>query len=164
MSNLTWAMLPFALLAILYVLILTRKGEAKRLGTSLGRHDWVTFLAAIMGGTILSSSSRAIGISDEMQPVFTVIVFGIVAVVILVVVMRIRSRKPIVQPMGDERVVQINAKSARNALLATYAVLFAHNLITDANTLDEKWLFLLVAAGLGVLIVSGFFYYYFKAT
>ena len=63
--------------------------------------------------------------------------------------------------MGDERMEMVYAKSARNALFATYLTLFVHPFFTDAYyTLDENWFIIMLASGLAVLIASLLIYYY----
>lgn len=80
----------------------------------------------------------------------------------LVVFGRIRQGKPALNQKSDERISLIYAKSSRNALFGTYLAFFLHNLLTGANTLDSTWYMIILASGLGVLIVSFFVYFYTK--
>jgi membrane-associated HD superfamily phosphohydrolase len=158
MSNLIWALLPIVIPAILYIFILTREGEFERVKNNLKRQDWITFFAVIFASTTLASSLRASGI--QVMPWSSIFLACFIAIMIIVVVRRVRAGKPII-PLGwDERVQAIFAKSARNALFATYLALFLHLTITELDTLNANWLSIVIASGLFVMIMSMFFYYY----
>ena len=159
MDNLIWAILPFILLIILYVFILTRKGEIQRLKVNFKGHDWLTYIAVIFAATVLASAMRALGLN--IPPWLSLSIIFLVPLTVFVVVLRkVRAGKPIIRRMGDERINMIYAKSARNALFATYLTFFVHILITDLDTLDTTWLVMVLAGGLVVLFASLFFYYY----
>lgn len=158
MSNLIWILLPIIIPAILYIFILTREGEFERVKNNLKRQDWITFFAVIFASTTLASSLRASGI--QVMPWSSIFLACFIAIMIIVVVRRVRAGKPII-PLGwDERVQAIFAKSARNALLATYLTLTIHHDVTKLTTLDSDWLSITIGSGLFMLMVSMFFYYY----
>jgi hypothetical protein len=162
MNNLILQLLPILLLVVLYVFVFTRKGEVQRVKVSFRGHDWVTFFAAIFGATVLASAMSALGLNIP-KPWLTAIPVLLFVFLFIIVVRRARTGKTILKRLGDERVNLIYAKSARNALFATYLALFVHILITDADTLDTMWLVIMLAGGLIVLLASIFFYYYRKS-
>lgn len=136
MNNPIWALLPMVFVVIMYVFLLARKGEPERIKSNLRSNDWVTYMAAIFGGVVMASSMEAVGIWQRIQTIWTGICFAMVAGFILILVLRVRSGKPIVQPLGDERMAVINAKSARNALFATYLVF----LFTVLLQMQIRWM------------------------
>ncbi|HEY31597.1 MAG TPA: hypothetical protein G4O10_00660 [Dehalococcoidia bacterium] len=161
MSNLIWALLPIILLAIIYIFIFTRKGEFERAKNNLKRQDWITFFAVIFAGVTLSSSMRASGLQFPDPPWLLIpLVLFIAVPVIIVLICRVRTGRPIILPSGDERTQLIFAKSARNTMFATYLALFLHLTITELDTLDANWLSIVIGSGLFVLLASLFFYYY----
>ena len=89
-----------------------------------------------------------------------VLVLFIAVPLIIALVRRARTGRPVIQLAGDERVQVIFAKSARNALFATYLALFLHLTITDLGTLDANWLSIVITSGLFAMITSLLFYYY----
>ncbi len=159
MTNLIFQLLPILLLIIMYVFVFTRKGEIQRVKVSFRGHDWISFFAVILGATVLASATSALGLNIP-KPWLAIILVLFFIFLFVVVVRRARTGKTILKQMGDERINLIYAKSARNALFATYLAFFVHILITDADTLDTIWLVIILAAGLIVLIASIFFYYY----
>lgn len=164
MSNIIWAILPFVFIIAIYVLIFTRKGEFERIRKSWRRYDWMTFFSAIFGGVLLSSAMRASGIQIPNAPWLLLILTLLIAVpVIVALVRRARTGRPIVQLMGDERTELLLAKSARNAFFATYLALFIHLCITEASTLEAESLLIVLASGLFVLIVSLPLYFFKKS-
>ncbi|HEY42112.1 MAG TPA: hypothetical protein G4O18_09715 [Dehalococcoidia bacterium] len=159
MSNLIWALLPIVLLATIYIFIFTRKGEfdrAKKYARSL---DWITYLASIFGGVALASSLRASSVQLPDQPWWSIILVLLIVLFVIVVVRRAKIGRPIIG-LFDERMQMIYAKSARNALFATYLVLFLHPTITELGTLDADWLSITIGSGLFVLLASSLFYYF----
>ena len=139
MGNLFWALLPIVLPVILYIIILTRKGEFERAKKSVRRVDWITFFAVIFAGTTLSSSLRASGVQFPDQPWLSIgLVLFIAVFLIIALVRRARTGRPIIQLGWDERVQVIFSKSARNALFATYLALNIHHDITKLDILDAN--------------------------
>ena len=157
MDNLIWAVLPIVLLIAIYVFVFTRKGEAKRARVSVRRNDWITNMTGIFGAVLLASAMIAAGVRLPNVPWLLTL---IIAAILVFVVLKARAGKPILKIQGDERVEMIYAKSARNALFATYLVLFVRVFFADAYTLDENWFIILLASGLIVLLASVLFYYY----
>jgi hypothetical protein len=117
-----------------------------------------------MGAVLLSSAMNEIGVQVPKYPWIAAVPVLFIAVSLLIAILRkARTGRPIIQIIGDERMEMIYAKSARNALFFTYLAFFIHLLIADVNTLDVIWVLLIVASGLVVLIVSTLAYYYRKS-
>jgi hypothetical protein len=163
MSNFVWAILPIALVLILYILIFTGKGEFTRLRKSWRRYDWITFFSAIFGCIILSSTMKASGIQFPAVPLLIATTLVIAAAITIALIRRARTGRPVIQTMGDERTEIVLAKSARNGFFATYMTLFVHLFVTDAGTLDSSWLLVMLTTGLVVLVASLPVYYYRKS-
>lgn len=163
MSNFVWAIVPLALMLVLYILIFTGKGEFERVRKSWRRYDWMTFFSAIFGSIVLSSAMRASGIQFPVVPLLIVTTLLIVVLLARALIRRARTGRPVVHTMGDERTGLIVAKSARNAFFATYLTLFVHLFVSDAGTLDSNWLLIMLTTGLIVLIASLPLYYYIKS-
>ena len=157
MDNLIWAILPIVLLVAMYVFIFTRKGEIKRARVNLRRNDWITNITAIFGAVLLAS---ALSTADIRLPNAPWLLTLLLAVFFILIVRKARTGKPIMKIEGDERMEMVGAKSARNALFATYLALFLRAFFTDADTLDANWMVILLASGLAVLLASMLFYYY----
>ena len=83
--------------------------------------------------------------------------------IIIALVRRARTGRPIIQLGWDERVQVIFSKSARNALFATYLALVIHHDITKLDTLDANWLSIIIGSGLFAMFTSLFFYYHRKS-
>lgn len=161
MSNIVWAILPFVFIIAIYVLIFTRRGEFERAKVSFRSSDWITYLAVVLGITALMSALRASGIGFPNAPWLVIIpILLIVIIVVIALVRKARTGRAIVRMMGDERTEVIYAKSARNALFATYLGFLVILSVTNADTVETQWLWILLASGLFVLIASLFFYYY----
>ena len=122
------------------------------------------FFSAIFGDVLLSAAMRESGIRIPNGPWLLIIPILIIAVLLLIALVRkARTGRYILQILGDESMELIYAKSGRNALPATYLVLFIYPPITNAGTLDANWLSIILASGLFMLIVSLPFYYYRKS-
>ena len=159
MNNIIFQLLPAILLIILYVVIFSRRGEVQRVKMNFRGHDWITFISAILGATILAGGTRALGLT--IPPLIWAAILILFVVVLLVVVLRrARTGKPILKRLGDERINLIYAKSARNAFFATYLTFFIHQMVTSANSLDTTWFSITLGCGLIVLIGSSLIYYY----
>jgi len=112
-----------------------------------------------LGSVVMAEAAIALGL--DISPVWwAAILAGFYLLLLISVVRRARAGKPILKRAGDERLSAIYAKSARNALFATYLTLFIHLLVTDASALDTVWLAIMLGGGLVVLISSAVFYYY----
>ncbi len=159
MNKLIVTLLPLLLLLILYIFIFTRRGEVQRAKVSLNGYDWMTFFAIILGTNVLLPAMKASGMNAPQWLPITVSLM-ILLFLLVVILRKSGTGKPIIQRLGDERVNLIYAKSARNALFATYLIFFVHLLTTNANTIDTMWVVFTLAGGLLVLIASTFFYYY----
>ena len=164
MDNIVWLILPWILLLGIYIYIFSRKRESERMKVNLKRMDWITFLALIFGGVALASLWDASKIPFFSEPWAALLpILLIVVLFVIAIVVRGRRGKPVVQIIGDERLEAIYAKSSRNALFATYLVLFIHASVNDIDTLDTSWLLILLASGIFVLVGSVLIYYYKKS-
>lgn len=163
MNNLILQILPILLLVVLYLFIFTRKGEIQKAKVSYRGHDWLTFIGITLASTVLASAINALGLNIIPKTWLILVLVSFYIFLIVVVVRRARTGKGILKQVGDERTNTIYAKSARNALFATYLTFFVHALITDAHALDTVWLVIILSGGLAVLIASIFFYYYSKS-
>lgn len=163
MDNIIWAILPLVLVVILYILIFSKKEELERVRKSYRKYDWLTFLSLIFGGVMLSSTMRASDIQFPAVPLLIAITLLVTVMIIIALVRRARTGRPVVQLMGDERTELILARSARNAFFATYLALFIRLIINDESVLDSNWLLIILTSGLCVLLVSLPFYYYRKS-
>jgi len=162
MSNLVWFLLPLVLPVILYIYILTRKGEFERAKKIVKSFDWFTFFSLIFAGSILSSSLRAAGIELPYKPWFSIGLVLFIAIILIVAIRKARKGRPIIQPF-DERWQAIYAKSSRNTLFATYLTLVIHHDVTKLNTLDADWMVITISSGLFMFFASLTFYYFRKS-
>jgi hypothetical protein len=165
MDNWLIALLPFLAILVLYILIFSKKVEFQRVRKSWRNYDWMTFLSCVFGGVIFSSTMRSSGAGFQAPVYFisTVVTVAIIALVIIALIRRSRTGKPVVQMLGDERTEMILAKSARNAFFATYLTLFIHTCISDTVTLDADWMMIVLGSGLGILLLSLPYYTYMKS-
>jgi phosphatidylglycerophosphate synthase len=154
------ALLPVLLIIIYYVIILTRKGEMRRTKFIFGSgRDWITFITVILGATSIASGIIELGFKPPVIWMLALIVLLFIYLFIRVI-LRARAGKPILRPMGDERINAISAKSARNAFCATYVIFFILPLFNKSYTMDATWYVGTLAAGLVVFLASYYFYYY----
>jgi len=164
MSNVIWFILPLVLLLGFYIYIFTHKRESERMRVNLRHIDWITYFAVIFGAIVLWSAMSTSGIRISNAPWIPLVPILLLAVILIIsLVHKARTGRPIIKIIGDERMEVIYAKSARNALFITYLALFVHLLITDEDTLETNWLLIVLASGLFVLIASSLFYYYKKS-
>ncbi len=164
MNNLVWIILPWVLLAGLYIYIFSRKRESERMRVNLKRTDWITFFACIFGAVALSSVWDTSNVPILKEPWIAIApVLAIVILVAIAFVRKARTGRPVIQIMGDERIEMIYAKSSRNALFVTYLALFIRLSIMETDMLETNWLLIVLASGLFALIASTFFYYYTKS-
>jgi hypothetical protein len=163
MDNFLQIGLPIFLILIFYAFILTRKGERQRTKYILGSsRDWITYITIALGASAMIEGILDLGI--KIPVIWSISGFVILFIVMFIgVILRYRAGKPIIRPVGDERINAIKAKSARNAFFATYVVFFVIPFIKKSYTLDATWYVVTLAVGLVVFFASYFFYYYREA-
>ena len=153
-------LIPALLIIIVYVFILTRKGEMQRAKVTFSSQtDWITFIGVTLGATAMWASVEALNIHipDTYWVTIAIPVF-----LLIVFIIKYVNGKHLLKPLGDERLNAIYAKSGRNALFTTYLVFFFHSLAANAGSMDAMWVIITIASGMLVLIASTFFYYFRK--
>jgi hypothetical protein len=162
MDNLFQILLPVILIIIYYGIILTRKGEMQRTKLIFGSsRDWITFITVALGATAMVAGIIELGF--KIPVIWAISSFVLMFIVMFIaVILRARAGKPILKPMGDERINAIKAKSTRNAFFATYVIFFVLPLITQTYSLNTTWYVITLAVGLIVYFASYYLYYYRK--
>ena len=154
------ALLPVLLIIIYYIIIFTRKGETGRAKFIFGSgRDWITFITVLLGATSIAGGIIELGFKPPIIWMLVIIVLLFIYLFVSVI-LRARAGKPILRPIGDERINAISAKSARNAFFATYVIFFILPLFNKSYTMDATWYVGTLAAGLVVFLASYYFYYY----
>jgi hypothetical protein len=159
------ALLPFLAILLLCILIFSKKVEFQRVSKSWKNYDWMTFMSGVLGGVIFSSAMRSsgAGFQSVVTIISTIVTVVIMACVVIALIRRSKTGRPVVQMLGDERTEMILAKSARNAFFATYLALFIHTCISDTVALDADWMLIVLGTGLGILLLSLPYYAYVKS-
>jgi hypothetical protein len=158
MHTIIQLLIPGILIIIVYIFILTRKGEMQRAKVTFGgQTDWITWIGVIFGTEAMWTSVEALNIHipDTYWVTIAIPVF-----LLVVFIIKYANGKRLLRPLGDERINAMKAKSGRNALFTTYLVFFIHSLITSAGSLDATWVIITIASGFVVLIASYYFYYF----
>jgi hypothetical protein len=158
MHTIIQLLIPVILIIIVYIFILTRKGEMQRAKVTFGgQTDWITWIGVIFGTEAMWTSVEALNIHipDTYWVTIAIPVF-----LLVVFIIKYANGKRLLRPLGDERINAMKAKSGRNALFTTYLVFFIHSLITSAGSLDATWVIITIASGFVVLIASYYFYYF----
>ena len=155
MHTIIQLLIPVILIIIVYIFILTRKGEMQRAKVTFGgQTDWITWIGVIFGTEAMWTSVEALNIHipDTYWVTIAIPVF-----LLVVFIIKYANGKRLLRPLGDER---INAMKAKSGLFTTYLVFFIHSLITSAGSLDATWVIITIASGFVVLIASYYFYYF----
>lgn len=154
-----WILL-FVILIIPYFIFLVRKRSVEFAPTTFGL-DRVSFLATVLGGAALGLLlTRELTLHRlGLWTLLLVIPFMLVAILLLLLPRRVLLKVMRPGMVVDERVAAIGAKSARNALAATYLALVAF-LVIDGDTLDRNSVVMLLGSGLLVFYASYMFYFY----
>jgi hypothetical protein len=158
MHTIIQLLIPGILIIIVYIFILSRKGEMQRAKVTFGgQTDWITWIGVIFGTEAMWTSVEALNIHipDTYWVTIAIPVF-----LLVVFIIKYANGKRLLRPLGDERINAMKAKSGRNALFTTYLVFFIHSLITSAGSLDATWVIITIASGFVVLIASYYFYYF----
>ncbi len=156
MSNGYFIFVPNAVLLALFIVYLWQK-------RSLKSFDWLTFLAIALGifllgtVTVLVLNSRA-EISGALKMTLIVIP-GVIFVLFLLFLTRVITVEQVKSKFHlDERIAIMNAKSARNALVAVYLSSVIDLIITE--NINQEVLIAVLAASLLVYLASMVIYYY----
>ena len=161
MHTIIQLLIPGILIIIVYIFILTRKGEMQRAKVTFGgQTDWITWIGVIFGTEAMWTSVEALNIHipDTYWVTIAIPVF-----LLVVFIIKYANGKRLLRPLGDERINAMKAKSGRNALFTTYLVFFIHSLTTNAGSMNGIWVIITIAGGFVVLIASYYFYYFRKA-
>jgi hypothetical protein len=148
--------LPNIILLVLFILFLWRRH-------SLKNFDWVTLICVTLGISLLAMVIILVlnNQESESQPVriFLIAIPAVMLVLFLLFLTRVFTVEKMKSKFHfDERITTINAKSARNALVAVYLSSVIDLLIYT----DISWVMLLVilAASLIVYLASMVIYYF----
>ena len=158
MHTIIQLLIPGILIIIVYIFILTRKGEMQRAKVTFGgQTDWITWIGVIFGTEAMWTSVEALNIHipDTYWVTIAIPVF-----LLVVFIIKYANGKRLLRPLGDERINAMKAKSGRNALFTTYLVFFIHSLTTNAGSMNGIWVIITIAGGFVVLIASYYFYYF----
>ena len=158
MHTIIQLLIPGILIIIVYIFILTRKGEMQRAKVTFGgQTDWITWIGVIFGTEAMWTSIYALNIHipDTYWVTIAIPVF-----LLVVFIIKYAHGKRLLRPLGDERINAMKAKSGRNALFTTYLVFFIHSLTTNGGSMNAIWVIITIAGGFVVLIASYYFYYF----
>lgn len=159
---LTIIMTVFLLVRFVIILVLLRRGTIE-IVDNWGMDSaslFTTIAGGVALGLLLASDNTA-----EQSFLVEGILLG-VCFVLLLVPLFILPRKALIKMIKpgftvDERIVNIGARSARNALFITYLALIGF-IIAD-TVIDRNALTIVLASGLLIFLTSYFFYYYRKS-
>ncbi len=148
--------LPNIILLVLFILFLWRRH-------SLKSFDWVTLVCITLGVSLLAVVIMQILKNQTSEMESYRIVFIAIPAVMLVLFLLFLTRVFTVEKMKskfhfDERITIINAKSARNALMAVYLSSVIDLLIYDS--ISRVMLLVILAVSLIVYLASMIIYYF----
>jgi hypothetical protein len=148
--------LPNIILLILFVLFLWRRH-------SLKSFDWVTLICVTLGISLLAMVIVLIlnSQSTDSEPVriFLIAIPAVMLVLFLLFLTRVFTVEKMKSKFHfDERITVINAKSARNALVAVYLSSVIDLLIY--SNISRVMLLVILAVSLIVYLASMVIYYY----
>jgi hypothetical protein len=147
---------PNIILLALFIIILWRRRSFKG-------YDWVALITILLGVSLLAIIATRIIQSPDTDSRFLQIVLFLVPTIIFILYLLFIFRVLTVEKVKtklhfDERFTTINAKSARNALVATYLSATV-NLILFPD-ITRIWLLGILAFGLMVYLLSLIIYHY----
>ncbi len=156
MNNNYLIFLPDAILLALFIIFLWQK-------RSLKSFDWLTLIAITLGVFLLAAvvvlflngRSTPLGVREDVLiaiPAVMLVLF-LLFLTRIITVERVKSKFHL-----DERITTMNAKSARNALVAVYLSSII-NLIISIRV-NKEMLFGILVASLVVYLASMVIYYY----
>ncbi len=166
MNDVIMPLLPFilfiVLFAVLLVFLFSKKIERDRVKTGYKRYDWLTFLACVLGGVLLSSALREAGADfhDLAVIISAAITIAFIVLVVYKLIRRLKTGRPVGKIISDERTELVMAKSARNAFFITCVSLFIFQVIGTETIADAHRMLIMLGSGLGVLMISLLYYYY----
>jgi hypothetical protein len=156
MNNEVLIFLPNIILLALFIIFLWRRRSFKSL-------DWVALITIVLGVSLLAIIAIRIIQSPDTDSKFLQIGLFIIPTLIFVLYLLFITRiltveKVITKLRFDERLATVNAKRARNALVAVYLSAVV-NLILSPD-ITRAWLLGILAFSLVVYLISLVIYHY----
>ncbi len=156
MSNGITIFVPNIILLAMFIIILWQR-------RSLRGFDWVALITIILGVSLLAIIANSIiQSSDTDSKLLQILLFlvpTIIFILYLLFIFRVLSVETVKTKLNfDERLTTVNAKSARNALVATYLSAVV-NLILFPD-ITRVWLLGILAFSLLVYLLSMVIYHY----
>ncbi len=156
MNNSVVIFVPNIILLALFIIILWRR-------RSLKGFDWVALITIVLGVSLLAVIATRIIQSPDTDSKFLQIGLFLVPTVIFILyllfIFRVLTIEIVKNKLHfDERLTTVNAKSARNALVATYLSAVV-NLILFPD-ITRIWLLGILAFSLVVYLLSLIIYHY----
>jgi hypothetical protein len=156
MNNGLLIFLPNIILLAIFIIFLWRR-------RSLKRFDWVALITIALGVSLLAIvATRIIQSPDTDSRLLQIVLFlvpTLIFILYLLFITRVFTVEKVKSKLHfDERSTTMNAKSARNALVATY-LSAAVNLILSPD-ITRTWLLGILAFSLVVYLVSLVIYHY----
>lgn len=147
---------PNIILLAMFIIILWQR-------RSLRGFDWVALITIVLGVSLLAIiATRIIQSPDTDSKLFQIILFlvpTIIFILYLLFIFRVLTVETVKTKLRfDERLTTVNAKSARNALVATYLSAVV-NLILFPD-ITRVWLLGILAFSLVVYLLSLIIYHY----
>jgi low affinity Fe/Cu permease len=156
MNNGVVIFVPNLILLALFIIFLWRR-------RSLKGFDWVALITIALGVTLLAIVATRIiqspNTDSKLLQVGLFLVPTVIFILYLLFIFRVLTVETVKTKLHfDERLTAVNAKSARNALVATYLSAVV-NLILFPD-IARVWLLGILAFGLVVYLVSLIIYHY----
>jgi len=156
MNNGVVIFVPNLILLALFIIFLWRR-------RSLKGFDWVALITIALGVTLLAIVATRIiqspNTDSKLLQVGLFLVPTVIFILYLLFIFRVLTVETVKTKLHfDERLTAVNAKSARNALVATYLSAVV-NLILFPD-ITRVWLLGILAFGLVVYLVSLIIYHY----
>jgi hypothetical protein len=156
MNNSVLIFVPNLILLALFIIILWRS-------RSLRGFDWVAFITIALGVSLLAIVAARIiqspNTDSKLLQIGLFLIPTIIFILYLLFIFRVLTVERVKNKLHfDERLITINAKSARNALVATYLSAVV-NLILFPD-ISRAWLLGILVFGMLVYLVSLVIYHY----
>jgi hypothetical protein len=156
MSNSVLIFVPNLILLALFIIILWRR-------RSLKGFDWIAFITIALGVSLLAIVATRIiqnpATASKLLQIGLFLIPTIIFILYLLFIFRVLTVERVKNKLHfDERLITLNAKSARNALVATYLSAVV-NLILFPD-ISRMWLLGILVFGMLVYLVSLLIYHY----
>ena len=156
MSNGLMIFVPNIILLALFIVVLWRR-------RSLKGFDWVALITIALGVSLLAIiATRILQSPDADSKILQIVLFlvpTIIFIFYLLFIFRVLTVEAVKTKLHfDERLITINAKSARNALVATYSSAVV-NLILFPD-ITRVWLLGILVFSLVIYLLSLIIYHY----